>query len=83
MYDAGKERVEDNLDIIRIVKSLLYNTATLRATLVNLQLHDAITKSDHLCIQLESDISMADHSAAEKQLQAERIQIIAHRNSLR
>ena len=36
LYEEGKEKIEVNLDMLRIIKNNLYNTATLKATLINL-----------------------------------------------
>ena len=54
--------------MIRIVKNTLYTTSVVNATLVNLQLHDVITKSDALCIKLDGELSMAEaaHNEADK-----------------
>ena len=66
MYHEGVEKVEDGLDMVKIIRLNVENTAAVRATVMNLDLHDQISKSEKMVIKLHSDFSMSEHSEAER-----------------
>ena len=60
MYDEGKEKVEKNLDIVKLLKNSLHNTAAINAKVMDLKLHESILRSEHVIIDMDGEISFAD-----------------------
>ena len=58
MYKEGVFRVEENLDMIKMMKAMAHDKVALEATVMNLQLQDVITNEEKLTIQLDGHISM-------------------------
>lgn len=50
MYKEGVEKVEQGLDMVKIIKMNIENSAALRATIMDLKMNDFIAKSDQLVI---------------------------------
>ncbi len=76
MYNEGKEKVETNLDVIKILKSSLQNTAVVQAKLMDLKLREVIMKSENLVIDVNGELSLAEHQAGLIEDEEEKNQII-------
>ena len=83
MYEEGVEKVEENLDMVKMMKMMVHNTAAARATVMNLQLHDVITHSENLVVAIDDNLSMSSYSDGVRNFERDREQVVELKKSLR
>lgn len=67
LYKEGCERIEENLDIIQMMKAIVHNTEAVKATVMNIKLQENIIKSDKLVISMDEHCELADDTKFEMQ----------------
>jgi len=72
MYEEGVEKVEENLDMVKMMKMMVHNTAAVRASVMTMQLHDVITHSENLVVACDDDLSMSSYSDGVRNFEKDR-----------